>query len=130
MMQSYLVVCRLDPPPAGKLSPWGGLLDVADEHGLLAYAIGEDGVRALPSDMLWGRFDTAAAALAALDASIAGASELLGYPIQARGRLACPIEAAALPATSLDSDCSGNSSSISSEPLGFLKLMAEGDKSR
>ena len=129
-MQNYLVVCRLDPAPAGKLSPWGGLLDVADEHGLLAYAIDEAGVRALPPDMLWGRFETAAAALAALDASIAAASELLGYPLRARGRLACPIEAGASPATPLDSDCPGNSSSISTGPLGFLKLMAEGDKFR
>ncbi len=129
-MQSYLVVCRLDPAPLGKLPPWGGLLDVADEHGLLAYAIDEEGLRALPPDMLWGRFETPAAALAALDASIAGASELLGYPIQARGRLACPTAAGDLPEQPLDSDCPGNSSSISSGPLGFLKLMAEGDKVR
>ena len=129
-MQTYLLVCRLDPAPVGKLPPWGGLLDVADEHGLLAYAVDEGGLQALPPDMLWGRFETAAAALAALDASIAGASELLGYPIRARGRLACPTGAGALPAPPLDSDCPWDSSSISSGPLGFLKLMAEGDKVR
>ena len=85
-MPAYLIVCRLGPAPPGKLPPWGGVLDVADEHGLIALAVDPPGVRALPQGMLWGRFEDADGALAALEAALDGASDLLGYRITARGR--------------------------------------------
>ncbi len=124
-MQSYLLVCRLDPAPPGKLPPWGGVLDVADEHGLLSLAIDGTGVRPLPQGMLWGRFETADAALAALDAAIDGASDLLGYRIIAHGRAACPTEAASAPplGRAADSACPSESSSIPSGSIDFLHVV-------
>ncbi len=95
-MQSFLIVCRLEPAPEGKLPPWGGLLDVAEEHGLWWLAPDEEGLRRLPEGTLWGRFERAADALAALDAALSDASRLLGYHLRARRRIACPTEAAAL----------------------------------
>ena len=95
-MQSFLIVCRLEPAPDGKLPPWGGLLDVAEDHGLCWLAPDGDGLRRLPEGTLWGRFERSAEALAALDAALADASRLLGYPVRAPRRIACPTEAAAL----------------------------------
>ena len=95
-MQSFLIVCRLEPAPPDKLPPWGGLLDVAEEHGLWWLAPDEDGLKRLPEGTLWGRFERAADALAALDTALSDASELLGYELRARRRIACPTEAAAL----------------------------------
>lgn len=89
-MRDYLIACRLEPEPAGKLPAWGGLLDVADEHGLWSFRAGPEGLRPLPEGMLLGGFADEAAALAALDAALESASDLLGYPVRARGRVACP----------------------------------------
>ena len=124
-MQSYLIVCRLEPAPAGRLPPWGGVLDVADEHGLMSLAIDGTGVRLLPQGMLWGRFENADAALSALEAAIDGASDLLGYRITARGRAACPADVASVPALGrpVDSACPPQSSSIPSGSIDFLHVV-------
>ena len=124
-MPAYLIVCRLGPAPPGKLPPWGGVLDVADEHGLIALAVDPPGVRALPQGMLWGRFEDADGALAALEAALDGASDLLGYRITARGRAACPVEKALAtsPGGGADSACPPSSSSIPSGPIDFLRLV-------
>ncbi len=124
-MQSYLIVCRLDPAPPGKLAPWGGVLDVADEHGLLSLAIDRTGVRLLPQGMLWGRFENAKAALGALDATLEGASDLLGYRITARGCAACPADVASVPPLGrpADSACLGESSAIPTGSIDFLHVV-------
>jgi hypothetical protein len=88
-MQPFLIACRLAPAPPGRLPPWGGLLDAADEEGLWSFSFGPEGVRPLPEGMLWGRFVDETAALRALDLALSGASELLGYPVRVRGRVAC-----------------------------------------
>jgi len=85
----FLIACRLAPGPPGKLLPWGGLLDVADECGLWGFSLGPEGVRPLPEGMLWGRFADETAALGALDLALSGAADLLGYPVRVRGRVAC-----------------------------------------
>ncbi len=88
-MKTILVAVRLDAAPRGKLPPWGGLLDTAEEVGLWSFAPGPDGgVRPLPPGLLWGRFEDEASALAALEDALEEASELLGYPVTARGRVA------------------------------------------
>ena len=87
-MQGFLIAFRLDPAPPGRLPPGGGLLDTAEEHGLWSLVWDAAGARPLPEGRLWGRFESARAALAAFDAALAGASDLLGYPVRARGRLA------------------------------------------
>ena len=124
-MQNFLVVCRLEPAPVGMLPPWGGLLDVADEHGLFSLIVEGADVRRLSEGMLWGRFDSADEALEALEASLASASALLGYPIRARGRAASPIEGtdASDPELAEDSACSRQSSFIPIRPIGFLKAL-------
>ena len=124
-MQSYLIVCRLDPAPPGKLPPWGGVLDVADEHGLMSLAIDGTGVRLLPQGMLWGRFKNAHAALKALEAAIDGASDLLGYRITARGRAACPADVASVPPLGRPavSACLGESSAIPTGSIDFLRVV-------
>ncbi|HEX4095502.1 MAG TPA: hypothetical protein VHX64_02180 [Caulobacteraceae bacterium] len=88
-MLDFLLAVRLEPEPKGRLSAWGGLLDVADEHGLWSFSLGADDLHRLPGGMLWGSFPDEAAALAALDAALASAGALLGYPVRARTRIAC-----------------------------------------
>ena len=124
-MQGYLIVCRLDQPPPGSLPPWGGVLDVADEHGLLSLAIDRTGVRLLPEGMLWGRFENAEAALGALQAALDSASDFLGYRIGLRGRAACPADVASMPQLGrpADSACSGQSSAIPSGSIDFLRVV-------
>ena len=124
-MQTFLVVCRLGPAPPGKLPPWGGVLDVADEHGLMSLTMDESGVRALPQGMLWGRFEDADGALAALEAALGGASELLGYGITARGRAAYPADVASapLPGRPAESACLRQSSLIPSDSIDFLHVV-------
>ncbi len=93
-MKSILVAVRLEPGPRGKLPPWGGLIDTAEEHGLLnLVAQPGGGLQPLPEGVLWGWFEDEAAALAALAAALADASDLLGYRVNARGRVACPVGA-------------------------------------
>ena len=87
-MPGFLIAFRLEPAPPGRLPPDGGLLDAAEEHGLWPLVWGAAGARRLPEDRLWGRFDSARAALQAFDSALADASDLLGYPVRARGRLA------------------------------------------
>ena len=88
-MKTFLVAVRLQPGPRGKLPPWGGLLDTAEEQGLWSFALRADGgAQALPEGLLWGRFEDEAAALAALDAALAEASELLGFRLTTQGRVA------------------------------------------
>ena len=88
-MKTILVTVRLGPAPRGKLPPWGGLIDAAEEQGLWSFAPrAGGGARALPEGLLWGRFEDEAAALAALDVALAEASELLGYRVTTRGRVA------------------------------------------
>ena len=89
-MQGFLIAFRLEPAPAGRLPPGGGLLDAAEEHGLWSLVWGPAGARPLPEGRLWGRFADARAALDAFDTALATASDLLGYPVRARGRLAWP----------------------------------------
>lgn len=91
-MPDFLIAVRLEPAPKGRLPAWNGLLDVSDEHGLWSFSIGEGKLRPLPDGMLWGAFPDAAAALAALDAALAGAGDLLGYPVRARSRMACAVD--------------------------------------
>ena len=90
-MQGFLIAFRLEPAPSGRLPPWGGLLDTAEEHGLWNYIL-RPGLHRLPEGLLWGRFEDEASALAALDSALSGASDLLGYPVRARGRLAWPTD--------------------------------------
>ncbi len=93
-MKTILVAVRLEPGPRGKLPPWGGLIDTAEERGLLNLVVQPGGgLQQLPEGVLWGRFEDEPAALAALDAALADASDLLGYPLTARGRVACPVGA-------------------------------------
>ena len=91
-MQSFLIAFRLEPAPPGRLPPYGGLLDAAEEHGLWSLAWDATGAQRLPEDRLWGRFEDAGAALGAFDSALATASDLLGYPLRARGRLAWPAD--------------------------------------
>ena len=91
-MQGFLIAFRLEPAPPGRLPPGGGLLDTAEEHGLWSLIWDPAGARRLPEDRLWGRFADARAALDAFDAALAAASDLLGYPVRARGRLAWPAD--------------------------------------
>lgn len=90
-MHPFLIACRLALGPPGKLPAWGGLLDAAEEQGLWSFSFGPEGVRPLPEGMLWGRFDDAATALKALELALAEASDLLGYPVRAQGRVACAL---------------------------------------
>ncbi len=91
-MKTILVAVPLEPGPRGKLPPWGGLIDTAEEHGLWSLVPqAGGGLRALPEGLLWGRFEDEAAALTALAAALAEASELLGYRLAAPGRVACPV---------------------------------------
>jgi hypothetical protein len=75
--------------------------------------------------MFWGWFESSEAALEALDDAIASASELLGYPIRARGRAASPVggteRTAAGPAA--DSACPPSSSFIPIWSIGFLRTI-------
>ena len=120
-MHSYLIVFRLDPAPAGKLLPWGGVLDVADEHGLSFLTFDRTGVRLLPEGMLWGRFEDAVAALEAVEATLAAASELLGYRVVAHGLAIRPANPAFRPELDgpADSACPGSSSFIPSDSIDF-----------
>ncbi len=88
-MRDMLVACRLEAGPKGRLPPWGGLLDAAEEHGLWSYILAPGGAHRLPEGLLWGRFEGEAQALAAFDAAVAEASSLLGYPVRTTRRLAC-----------------------------------------
>ncbi len=88
-MREILIACQLQAAPNGRLPPWGGLLDSAEEHGLMSFILGPDGGRPLAQGLLWGRFEDEAAALAAFDAALAGASELLGYQVRVHRRMAC-----------------------------------------
>ncbi len=88
-MPDLLIACTLQDPPSGRLPPWGGLLDAAEEHGLWNYIPRAGGVHRLPEGVLWGCFADEAAALAALNGALEGASELLGYRVRAHRRLAC-----------------------------------------
>ena len=91
-MQGFLIAYRLEPAPAGGLPPYGGLLDAAEEHGLWSLVWEAASARRLPDGRLWGRFEDARAALDAFDSALADASDLLGYPVRARGRLAWPAD--------------------------------------
>ncbi len=91
-MQGFLIAFRLEPAPSGRLPPWGGLLDAAEEHGLWSVVWDASGARPLPEGRLWGRFANASSALDAFDSALSGASDLLGYPVRARGRLAWPAD--------------------------------------
>jgi hypothetical protein len=123
-MPSFLIVCRLEPEPPGKLPPWGGLLDVVDEHGLYSLVIDRTGVRLLPEGMLGGRFVSPQAALAAFDEALVSASDLLGYPVRASSRDAYPAEAASMPAFAAaeDSACPSQSSFIPSGPIEVMRV--------
>ena len=88
-MPDLLIACSLQDPPSGRLPPWGGLLDAAEEHRLWNYIPRPDGVHRLPEGVFWGRFADETAVLAALDGALETASELLGYRVCAHRRLAC-----------------------------------------
>ena len=88
-MRDIMIACRLEAGPQGRLPPWGGLLDAAEEQGLWSYILAPAGAHRLPEGLLWGRFEDEAQALAAFDAALAEASWLLGYPATAERRLAC-----------------------------------------
>ncbi len=82
-------------------------------------------MRVLPEGVFWGRFETAEAALDALQATLDGASDLLGYRIGVRGRAACPADAASMPGLGrlADSACPGKSSAIPSDSIDFLRVV-------
>jgi len=88
-MRDFLIACRLEAGPMGRLPPWGGLLDAAEEHGLWSYLVQPGGLHRLPEGLLCGRFADEAQALAAFDAAMADASALLAYPVRAMRRAAC-----------------------------------------
>ena len=86
-MEDCLIVCTLGDPPPGALPPWGGLVDSAEEQGLFWFRPDGEHLRRLPVGLLWGRFDDPSCALQAFDDAVAGASDLLGYPIPVERRM-------------------------------------------
>jgi hypothetical protein len=87
-MTGFVIHYRLQAGPADKLSASFGLLDAAEEHGLSMLVPDARGWRRLPQGVLWGPFLDGAQAIAAFDRALQGASELLGFTVQAERRLA------------------------------------------
>jgi hypothetical protein len=87
----YGVWFDLEPGPSGKLPADLGLLDAADKPDLSCLVPGAGAWRRLPEGVFCGKFPDGPAALAAFDAALAEASQLLGFPVQARRRLAAKL---------------------------------------
>jgi hypothetical protein len=81
-MPAHLVRFELRPGPPDKLPAETGLLETAEEHGLLWVAKSARGFHALPSGELWGAFSSATAALEAFNDASRSAGLLLGFELE------------------------------------------------
>ena len=86
-MEDCLIVCALGHAPPGALPPWGGLVECAEEHGLVWFRPIGERLHRLPAGVLWGRFPGPREALQAFDRAIDAASDLLGYTVSVNRRV-------------------------------------------
>ena len=90
-MPGYGIWFDLEPGPPEKLPAVFGLSEAAEEHGLSSIIRSRGGWRRLPQGVLGGSFPDVHAALEAFDCALHGASDLLGFPLRARRRLAAEL---------------------------------------
>ena len=96
---AYLIRFELEPGPPDRLPAEAGLLEAAEEHGLLWVVQVADRVHALRDGLLWGEFPTAALALEAFAYAAKAASELLGFAVTPVRALAFPFDGGCMPLT-------------------------------
>jgi hypothetical protein len=76
----YAIWFDLEPGPPEKLPAVFGLIEAAEEHGLVAMVRSGGGWRRLPEGVLGGRFPDARAAFEAFERALHEGSDLLGFP--------------------------------------------------
>ncbi len=81
-MPAHLVRFDLRLGPPDKLPAETGLLETAEEHGLLWVAKSARGFHALPPGEVWGGFPSGADALAAFNDAARSAGQLLGFELE------------------------------------------------
>jgi hypothetical protein len=90
-MHAYVICFDLVAGPSGKLPVDIGVLEAAEEHGLLWVLVRDGRVYALPEGAVWGEFSDAASALEAFNRALGTAWDLLGFLVEARA-LAIPLD--------------------------------------
>ena len=91
-VQSFLFSYALQPGPPEKLPAGAGLLEAAEEHGLLWVLQDGDYIHRLPNDAVWGEFPSLTAAIQAVERAVDAASGLLGYPVRLNRRMVTVLD--------------------------------------